>query len=133
VRVDRTAFRDVKFKECKMMGLRFDTCNEFGLSFSFEGCQLNHSSFYKTKIKKTIFKNCKLQEVDFTEADVSAGLLDNCDLAQAIFDRTILEKCDLRSAYNYSIDPENSRIKKAKFSTQGISGLLDKYDIDIES
>jgi len=33
---------------------------------------------------------------------------------------------------NYSIDPELNKIKKARFSTQGIAGLLDKYDIEIE-
>ncbi|MGB5462457.1 MAG: pentapeptide repeat-containing protein, partial [Aureibaculum sp.] len=34
--------------------------------------------------------------------------------------------------YNYSIDPEKNPIKKAKFSQDGIGGLLDKYDIVIE-
>jgi hypothetical protein len=33
---------------------------------------------------------------------------------------------------NYSIDPDLNKIKKARFSTQGIAGLLDKYDIEIE-
>jgi len=32
---------------------------------------------------------------------------------------------------NYSIDPEKNKIKKARFSTAGIAGLLDKYDIEI--
>ena len=48
--LNKIVFRDVKFKDCKMLGLRFDSCNEFGLSFSFDSCQLNHCSFYKTKI-----------------------------------------------------------------------------------
>lgn len=131
-RLDRIAFRDVKFKDCKMLGMRFDTCNDFGLAFSFEGCQLNHSSFYKLKIKKTIFKNCQLHEVDFTESDLASALFDNCDLNQAVFDRTILERADFRTSFNYSIDPENNRMKKAKFSLAGVAGLLGKYDIDIE-
>jgi uncharacterized protein YjbI with pentapeptide repeats len=59
-KLNKTAFRDVQFKNCKMLGLRFDTCNEFGLSFSFDNCQLNHSSFYKTTISKTNFKNSQL-------------------------------------------------------------------------
>lgn len=131
-KLNKTVFRDVKFKDCKMLGLRFDTCIEFGLSFSFDSCQLNHSSFYKTKIKKTIFKNSQLQEADFVEADLSSSVFENCNLQQAMFDQTTLEKADLRTSYNYSIDPEINRIKKAKFSIAGISGLLDKYDIDIE-
>lgn len=132
VKLNGTAFRDVKFKECKMLGLHFDTCNEFGLIFSFDTCQLNHSSFYKTKIKKTVFKNSQLEEVDFVETDLTSAVFDNCNLVQAVFDRTMLEKADFRSSCNYSINPENNRIKKAKFSILGISGLLDKYDIEIE-
>lgn len=131
-KLNKTVFRDTMFKDCKMLGLRFDTCNEFGLSFSFDGCQLNHSSFYKTKIKKTIFKNSQLQEADFAEADLTSSVFDNCNLTQAIFDHTTLEKANFRTSYNYSIDPEINRIKKAKFSISGVSGLLDKYDIDIE-
>jgi uncharacterized protein YjbI with pentapeptide repeats len=115
-----------------MLGLRFDTCNGFGLSFSFDGCQLNHSSFYKTKIKKTIFKNSHLQESDFSEADLTGAVFDDCNLTQAVFFHTILEKADFRTSYNYSIDPEINRIKKAKFSIWGIPGLLDKYDIEID-
>lgn len=115
-----------------MLGLRFDTCNEFGLSFSFDGCQLNHSSFNKVEIKKTVFKNSQLQEIDFTDANLTSVVFDNCDLIRAHFDHTILEKADFRTSYNYSIDPEINRIKRAKFSISGISGLLDKYDIVIE-
>lgn len=131
-RLNKTALRDIQFKDCKIMGVRFDTCNEFGLSFSFEGCILNHSSFYKMKIRKTIFKNSQLQEIDFTEADLTGALFENCNLAHAIFDHTILEKADFRSSFYFSIDPEINQMKKAKFSIAGVTGLLDKYDIIIE-
>ncbi|WP_228453328.1 pentapeptide repeat-containing protein, partial [Chryseobacterium sp. CH1] len=58
-----------------MFGLQFNDCNPFGLSFKFEGSALNNSVFYKTSIKKTVFKNSKLIEVDFAE----------CDLSNAVF------------------------------------------------
>jgi uncharacterized protein YjbI with pentapeptide repeats len=132
VKLTKTAFREVVFKDCKMLGLRFDNCNELGLSVSFENCQLNHSSFYKTKIKKTVFKNSQLQEVDFAEADLTNSVFDNSNLLLSVFEFTILEKADFRTAYNYTINPENNRIKKAKFSISGVAGLLDKYDIEIE-
>ena len=73
-KLNKTAFRDVIFKECKMLGIRFDTCNEFGLSFSFDGCQLNHSSFYKTKIKNSVFRNSQLQETDFAESPTQKNI-----------------------------------------------------------
>lgn len=132
-KLNKTALRDVKFSNCKMLGLRFDACHELGLSVAFESCQLNHSSFYKTKIKKTVFRNCQLHEVDFAEADLTSSVFDDCDLVRAVFDHTILEKGDLRTSYNYTIDPETNRIRKARFSLPGIPGLLDKYDIEIES
>ena len=56
----------------------------------------------------------------------------NCDFSGAVFENTILEKADLRTAINYSIDPEINRLKKAKFSMPGLIGLLDKYDIELE-
>jgi hypothetical protein len=43
-----------------------------------------------------------------------------------------LEKADIRTSHNYTIDPEKNKVKKAKFSIHGIAGLLDKYDIEIE-
>jgi uncharacterized protein YjbI with pentapeptide repeats len=115
-----------------MLGMLFTNCNEFGLSFSFENCLLNHCSFYQRKIKKTLFRNSQLQETDFSECDLSGSLFDRCDLARATFEHSLLEKADLRTSFNYSIDPETNRICKAKFSLQGVPGLLYKYDIEID-
>jgi uncharacterized protein YjbI with pentapeptide repeats len=132
IKLNNAILRDVKFKGSKMLGVDFQNCKEFGLSFPFDCCLLNNSSFYKTKIIKTVFKNSQLKEADFTETDLAGSVFDNCDLGQAVFDRTILSGADFRTSYNYSIDPSNNKIKKAKFSIYGVSGLLDKYDIEIE-
>lgn len=131
-KIVNTIFRDAKFENCKLLGLHFENCNELLFSADFEGCQLNLSSFYKRSMKNTNFKNCNLQEVDFTEADLSNSVFENCDLTNATFEHTTLMKSDFRSSFNYSIDPELNRIKKAKFSLTGITGLLDKYEIEIE-
>ena len=84
-------------------------------------------------IKKTIFKDCQLREIDFSESNLTQVVFDQCDLAQSIFINSILDKADFRTAYNYSIDPEKNRLKKAKFSLMAISGLLDQYDLVIEN
>ena len=112
-----------------MLGLRFENCNEFGLTLSFDSCKLDHSSFYKLKLKKTIFKNNQLHEVDFTGCDLSSSTFDYCDFLNATFDRTNLEKADFRTATHYRIDPDKNSIRKAKFSQPGLAGLLAKYDI----
>lgn len=127
-----TAFRGIIFKDCKMLGLQFERCNDFGLAVSFQNCQLNHSTFFQLNLRKTLFKDCQLREIDFSEANLTSAVFSDCDLAQSIFQNTNLEKADFRSAFNYIIDPENNRLKGAKFSLSGVSGLLDKYQINIE-
>jgi uncharacterized protein YjbI with pentapeptide repeats len=127
-----TAFTDAKFTDCKLLGLHFNNCKEFLFSVYFENCILNFSTFFKRNLKKTKFKNSSIQDVDFSEADLSSAQFENCDLARTSFVNTNIEKADFRSSYNYSIDPEKNKIKKAKFSLQGVVGLLDKYNIEIE-
>lgn len=114
------------------MGVNFSISSNFLFSVSFTGCLLDYASFFKKKMPKTIFTDCLLKETDFEEADLSMAVFKNCDLQQARFIRTNLEKADLRSATNYSLDPEINKLKKAKFSYNGIAGLLDKYGIDID-
>lgn len=129
----KTAFQNIKFKDCKLLGLHFDHCSDFLFEVDFENCTLNLSSFYQRKLKKTRFKICALQEADFAEADLSQAVFDNCDLTKAVFENTVLEKADFRTSFNYSINPEMNKIKKARFSLPGVIGLLDKYDIEIDS
>ncbi|HCN85084.1 MAG TPA: hypothetical protein DIT07_15920 [Sphingobacteriaceae bacterium] len=131
-KMTKTALRDVKFKDCKLLGLHFENCSEFLFAVDFQNCILNFSCFYKRNLKKTKFVNSSLHETDFTEADLTGALFDNSDLKMAVFENTELEKADFRTAYNYSIDPDSNRIKKAKFSMAGIAGLLHKYDIEID-
>ncbi len=131
-KLTNTIFRDVQFKDCKMLGLPFDNCNEFGLTVGFENCNLNHSSFYRKRMAKTIFRNSQLVEVDFTDCDLSQALFANCNLSDAKFENTNLEKADLRLAHHYSINPAFNKIKKARFSLTGVVGLLNQYDIEID-
>lgn len=70
-----------------------------------------------------------LNEVDFSEADLSASIFDECNMERALFHQTNLEKADFRTSYSYMIDPEQNRLKRAKFSILGVEGLLAKHDI----
>ena len=130
--VIKSSFQETVFKECKMLGLHFEKCDQLGLTVRFENCQLDHSSFYQVKLNHTIFLNTSLREVDFTETDLKNALFDQCDLLNAIFDHTNLERADLSSALNYSIDPESNRIRGAKFSLPSVVGLLNRYNIEIQ-
>jgi uncharacterized protein YjbI with pentapeptide repeats len=130
--VTGTSFRDVKFEGCKMLGLRFDGCNDFGFSVSFEDCVLAHSSFFGRNLKKTHFKNTRLHGVDLTKSDLSSAVFEICDLKDARFDGSDLEKADFRSSTGYSIDPTINRIRNARFSIPDVVGLLDHLDIVID-
>jgi fluoroquinolone resistance protein len=114
-----------------MLGLRFETCNTLIFSVSFADCLLDHSSFYQLKLKKMPLQRCSLKEVDFTEADLTEVKFLGCELLNALFDRCQLEKADFTTARHYRIDPNNNNIKKAKFSLDGLPGLLSSYNIEI--
>ncbi|WP_262709001.1 pentapeptide repeat-containing protein [Sphingobacterium lumbrici] len=78
-----------------------------------------------------MFHTCELKEVDFEQCNLTQSIFDNCNLLNSKFFHSVLEKVDFRTAYNYSIDPDNNKLKKAKFSLIGLPGLLEKYNIDI--
>jgi fluoroquinolone resistance protein len=109
----------------------FVGCNKFMFSFSFEDCHLDYSTFYGTKLRKTRFKKCVLKETDFTAADLTGAIFDQCDLQGTIFSNSNLEKTDFRTAKNFSIDLDANKVKDAKFSSENVVGLLDKYKLDI--
>ena len=73
-----------------------------------------------------------MKEVSFVGSNLTQSVFENCNLENAIFNDTQLAGVNFTSAYNYKIDPEFNPMKKARFSSQGIVGLLDKYDIKIE-
>ena len=132
VNLKHTVFNDMKFSNCKLLGMQFNHCSDFLFSVEFNECNLNLASFYQMKIKGTKFNSCMLQHVDFTETDLTSSLFNNCDFKAAIFERSILEKSDFRTSFNYVIDPEINKIKKAKFSMPEVLGLLRKYNIEVK-
>lgn len=70
--------------------------------------------------------------VDFMGSDLTEVLFDNCNLRRAVFINTIANKADFSTSYDYAFDPDKNKIKKAIFSTDGLKGLLEKYDLVIK-
>jgi uncharacterized protein YjbI with pentapeptide repeats len=83
-------------------------------------------------MKKTQFIDCSLKEVDFSEVELTEAVFIACDLIGTVFENTVLVKADLRTAINYSIDPERNKLKKARFSFPAAAGLLNKYQLVID-
>jgi uncharacterized protein YjbI with pentapeptide repeats len=132
IKVSGTAFRDCQFQSSKMLGIRFEDCNPIGFFVAFDGCNLNHCSFYDMKLKKTQFIESQLEAVDFSQADLSNARFHNTTLIGALFQNTVLEQADLRTALHFQIDPTVNRLKKAKFSKEGLVGLTAGLGIIVE-
>jgi len=131
VPVGEAVFTNAVFRGCKLMGVDFSKVRKFLLSMSFEECNLNDAFFFGLSLKGIRFSNCSMEEANFSEAMLAEANFGGCNLTGAIFDRTNLERADFTYASGYSINPENNRIRKAKFSIPGVIGLLNSYDIDI--
>lgn len=131
VRIQETAFQDVRFVGCRMLGLQFEEAHKFLFAVEFEGCKLDHSSFFGRKLTQCSFRDCSLRGVDFANVDLHGKSFDGCELGDATFENTNLEKVDFRQARDYRFDPAQNRVKGAQFSREGLPGLLDHFDIRI--
>ncbi len=87
-----------------------------------EDKELNAINYVETPLAKGIYENYAFNRCIFTNSDLSNIIFVECEFVE----------CDLRRSFNLSIDPELNRIRRAKFSAEGITGLLDKYDLTID-
>lgn len=131
-KLPKSRLETVAFKDCKLLGIRFDECDDFLFGVDFYGSTLDYSWFNGKKMKETGFNRGSFKGVNFSNCDLTKAGFWETDLDGAIFDNTILSGADFSTAYNYKIDPEYNPMQKAVFSSSGISGLLEKYDIRIE-
>ena len=127
-----TGLQNSQFTNCKLMGLRFDTCKPFLFAADFQHCRLDFSSFYQMDLKKSKFKDCSLKAVEFASANLRKVEFENCSLLDANFEQTNLTETDFRTAFHFTIEPTENQINKAKFSTNGLIGLLRKYNLTIQ-
>jgi uncharacterized protein YjbI with pentapeptide repeats len=127
-----TAFQEAEFSDCKLTGVRFDDCNPFLLAMHFSHCILNLASFYQLKLNGARMLHCNLQEADFTEAELKSANFEGSQLHGTVFYYSTLEKADFRNAFGYIINPSNNKVKGAKFSRDGLDGLLKEYGIKVE-
>lgn len=128
-KVNYVSLRGVFFNNCNFTGVNFSMVDSLLFSAEFKDCILNYSKFYTLKIKGTVFTDCSLTAVDFMSTDMTGAMFDNCDLHKAVFIDTIANGADFTTSYNYTIDPERNKLRRARFSQDGLKGLLEKYEI----
>ncbi|MEG0698285.1 MAG: pentapeptide repeat-containing protein, partial [Algoriella sp.] len=83
-------------------------------------------------LKKTKFSNTTLHNVDFSYADLSNSYFANCDFSNAIFDQTNLRQANLKTSYNFNINPNENQLKGAIFSKDNLEGLVLHLGIKIQ-
>jgi fluoroquinolone resistance protein len=130
--VHQTAFRSVQMDACKLLGIHFEDCSPFGWELFFKDCQLDNSFFSEMNLQGSRFEGCSLRQVDFTGADLKKIRFHQCDLQNALFENCQLYETDFRTAYHYTFDPAKNRLKKTRFSREGLEGLLRSFDIVVE-
>ena len=131
MKLNGTALQDAKFSHCKLLGINFSECQDFLFSVQFDSCILDYSIFQGKKMVKTKFIKSSLKEVSFVQAGLADCVFDHSDLNGAIFNGTDLTGANFTTALNYSMDPELNTLKKARFSLDGLPGLLVKYKIKV--
>lgn len=131
INVTYTAFQDVQFNACKLLGIHWDTCNEFLFSVNFNNCKLDNSSFYQCRIEQISFLNSSLQGVDFTEANLTKADFSQTDLLDANFEGANLTQSNFKTARNFAINGDLTKLYKTKFSKDNLEGLLRHLNVEI--
>lgn len=131
-RINYVSLRDVQFTGCDFNNVNFVMVDQLLFKFGFKDCILDYAKFYTLKMRSTSFENCSIVAADFMSADITGVIFTNCNLHKSVFIDTIANKTDFSTSYNFTIDPEQNKLKKAIFSEAGLKGLLVKHDLIIK-
>jgi len=128
-KINYVGLRGAAFNNCDFSDVNFAMVDPLLFDISFTGCNLDYTKFYTLKLPRTIFTDCSIVASDFMSSDLTDAIFDNCNLHKSTFIDTIAVRADFSSSFNYAMDPERNKLKKAIFSKDGLIGLLSKYEI----
>jgi fluoroquinolone resistance protein len=126
-----STFTSIKFEDSKIMGFDWTKAKSVRL-LEFNNCNISYSNFSYLKLPHLKLIKCVAQETNFCDTDLQESIFTNTDFSKAVFLNTNLTKADFLFAYNYGIDVNANKIKKAKFSLPEAASLLRSFDIEIE-
>ena len=81
-----------------------------------------YCSFYQMGLKRFHFEECSMQECHMENISFDKTQFRGCDL----------RKADFRGAVGYVIDPQQNKLREARFSFPEVICLLDGLGISIE-
>ena len=128
VKCKGSKFIGVAFRDCKVTGVdwtRWDWSGyRLGSPLFFERSDISLSDFSSLVLRELCLRDCKAREVDFSDCDLEGADFSRTDFQEARFSSCRLDKCNFRGASNYVVDPLDSSIAKAQFSTPEVLTLL---------
>src|SRR5688572_11633426 len=69
-KLPNTQLQTVTFKDCKLLGIRFDECDDFLFDVDFYGSILDYSWFNGKKMKETGFNRGSFKGVNFSNCEL---------------------------------------------------------------
>jgi uncharacterized protein YjbI with pentapeptide repeats len=127
-----TAFQEVTFHGCRLLGIAWEDCKPLLLQLRFEKCQLDYGVFGALPMEGTAFLGCSVRETDFTGTRLKEADFSRSDLTNARFEGAQLQNADFRMAENFTIHPEHNDLKDALFARQEAWRLLQSYGLKFE-
>lgn len=127
-----TKLQDVRFEDCKILGVDFTVVNPLIIEIGFKNSQISKCNFSGLELVKTGFIDCTIHNSDFFEANLSEAQFSGCDLRGSLFESTNLSKADFRTAFNYAINPLINKLKNAQFSLPEAVTLLKAFEIKVK-
>ncbi len=131
-KMSMTAWNNIVFDGCKMTGIDFSNSNKFTFSIVVDKCNLQYASFQGLNLQGVQFRDSQLIETDFSGCNMKKAVFSGSNLSRAVFSHCNLEEADFTTAIGYTIDPNLNRLSKARFSLQGVPGLLTTFGIVID-
>jgi len=133
VQVAGSTFTSSRFEDSKIIGVDWTLAawpaTGLGSRIGFFDSAISHSTFIGLSLRGIEIKSCVATGVDFREADLTQADFTGTDLSESLFGRTNLTEADLSRACNYTIDPGQNSLTRAKFSLPEAMSLLHCMDI----
>ena len=119
-----SAIFDSVFKDCHMLGCNLSLLNVFSGGLQFNGCNLNYANFSQLNMKGLKFHGCSIVEATFSNAKVKNSIFHDCNLERTDFGGADITMCDFETSYNFTINPNDTKLRKARFSKDQLEGLV---------
>lgn len=131
VKLHKTKLLKIILEESKAEGLRFEHCDTFAMSLHVKNCLLRSCTFAELNLSKVQFENANIIDCDFYQTKLMEASFTGCVLTGTMFNSCDLSKANFLDAIDYTIDPTQNQVKQAKFSSEGLAGLLRHLNIII--